>query len=379
MFENPDSLDSRNFLSYTVPTASPPQIHMKGLIKIPNFNSHKEIHFSYRQMERTMDEVFSRKSEIESFFSAEGDFVFVACGSSYWMSLSAADVLRKHTGKNTFAVKAGDVVLSPAEYKGRYRNPVFIAPSRSGMSRELIDALKWLMAEYPASKLFSITEYEENEIKNISDYNISLPFVNEISVCQTRSFSSLYTAFLAISSILSKGELEKEMRTYFAAAPKTYKEGEVKVKQLIDSMGHIDHLVTLGAGLQYGIVIEGAYIVIEMAQMPCNYYQTLEYRHGPIVTARENTLTLLCSAGKEALPHEIKMAKEARAAGSTVVMVWGDGDGWDGPLFSLEKEYSPEVVALYFIFIAQSAAYHIALKRKLDPDKPGALTPFIVY
>jgi len=344
------------------------------------FNAYTEIHHSYREMERTMQTVLSHSDKIQDFFSTDGDIVFVACGSSYWMSLSAAAVMRYHTGKSAVAVKAADVVMFPAEHKNRYNRPIFVAPSRSGLSRELIDALQFLLAEYPGAKLFSITEYEKNEIENMADFNLSIPFANEISVCQTRSFNCLYTAFLTITAILSGSDsLISEMQEYFAAAPELYRQGEEKVKKMLDDLGHVDSLVTLGAGRQYGIVIEGAYISIEMAQLPANYYQTLEYRHGPIVTAKKGVLALICSGGASSLHYELQMAKEILATGAIPAMIWGEGNGWDGPVFSMGKAYLPEVVSLYFIFIAQSVAYYVALQRHVDPDNPGELTRFITY
>jgi hypothetical protein len=50
----------------------------------------------------------------------------------------------------------------------------------------------------------------------------------------------------------------------------------------------VKNTVTRGHGEQYGTTCEGAYIVVEMAQMPAGVYQTIELRHGPIV--------LCCSA-----------------------------------------------------------------------------------
>jgi len=234
------------------------------------------------------------------------------------------------------------------------------------------------LAEYPAAKLFSVTEYEENKIKDLASVNISIPWANEVSVCQTRSFNCLFTAFLTITSILSGSDI-REMREYFAVAPELYRQGEHKVKEMLDGMGRVESLVTLGAGRQYGIVIEGAYISVEMAQLVAGYYQTLEYRHGPIVTAKEGVLALICSTGTDTLDFELKMAEEIRATKATVAMVCGGDCDWEGPLFTMDKAYSPEVISLYFIFIAQSIAYYAALQREVDPDNPGELVRFITY
>ena len=115
-----------------------------------------------------------------------------------------------------------------------------------------------------------------------------------------------------------------------------------------------------------------------MAQLPGNYYQVLEYRHGPVVTAQEGVLVLFCSNGKEDLSYEAKMAEEISAAGATVAAV-ALKEGICDHMILLPKEYSPEVISLYFIFIAQSIAYYAALRKQKDPDHPGDLVPFITY
>lgn len=346
-----------------------------------SYESYNEIHGSYEAIHKTYQVMMEKKEEIAQFFKEETEWIFLACGSSYWMSLSAARMVRFRIKTYAEAVKAGDVITNPQEYQYRFKKPVFVVPSRSGMTGELLDAIKLLKEYYPQAKIFSVTEYEINGVKELSDMNISISWANEKSVCQTRSFNCLWTAFIVIIAICGKQtKLLLDLEKYLKKAPELYKKGELLVRKIIEDMGCPTHVVTLGSGIQYGVVIEGAYIVIEMAEQNANYYQVMEYRHGPIVTAKEGTLVNICSGGNRTRSLEKKMAEEIRKYGAKTVSVTCrkdmDSDDYN---ISLEEEYEPEIAALYFIFVQQSLAYHIAIYQKKDPDNPGELVRYIVY
>jgi fructoselysine-6-P-deglycase FrlB-like protein len=293
------------------------------------------------------------------------------------MSLSAHKTMKLKTNRRSYAVKAAEVVLSPDEFAGMYDNPVFICPSRSGKTKELLDAVDILKELYPGSRVLSIVEYADNELGAKSDFTLHIDWANEKSVCQTRSFSNLYTASIIIAAIIG-GDCAfiENLREYLADAPSLYAVHEAAVREIADA-SKVKSLVALGSGLQYGLVIEGAYIVIEMAQFDANYYQLLEYRHGPIVTAKPGTAVFICSGAYD--KHERKIAEEARAAGAKVYATANNAADWADHAFLLNGSYAKEITALHFIFIMQSFAYYFALSHGRDPDSPGNLVPFIIY
>ena len=340
--------------------------------------SHGEIHTQYIALEKTLDYMLNNASKIQEFFADDGDIVMLACGSSYWMSLSAHKTIKVKTDRRAYALKAGDVVLCPEEYTGMFNNPVFLCPSRSGLTGELLDAVDIMLSLYPGAKVFSITEYENNKLAVKSDLALSIPWANEESVCQTRSFSCLYLAFTTLGAILGNDDaFICDLRTYLKSAPDLYREQEVKIRDIADPT-KATSLVTLGGGLQYGVVVEGAYIVIEVAEFLANYYQLLEYRHGPIVTAGKGTAVFIC-AGMSSM-HEAKMAKEIKDTGANVYVIKpGEAVSFADHTFSCGDVTDKEIIALHFIFVLQSFAYYFAIARGKNPDNPGNLVPFIVY
>lgn len=343
------------------------------------YESYNEIRNSYKEMRLTYDEIMINKEVVKKFFENKEEIVFLGCGSSYWLSLSAYQTFHLKTGKKTYIAKAADVAMAPENYKKLYTNPVFVAPSRSGESKELLVALTALKEYYPNAQIFSITEFEQNSLKNISDLNISIPMVEEISICQTRSFNCLYLALILIAGIINDQNLTSNIDKYLKEAPVLYEMAEKKVIEIVEAMDSPE-IVTLGSGVQYGAVIEGAYIAIEMAQQLANYYQILEYRHGPIVTSNKNTFAFICHSCKSNDIYEREMAQEIKDKKAKLIMCCADDEDklYDYNI-TISSEYDEEIKGLYFATILQLTAYYLSLKNGHNPDKPGELVKYITY
>lgn len=339
--------------------------------------SRGEIYNQHAELQRTLSYIWGKKEEIKGVFPEDCEVVFLASGSSYWMSLSASAYFHYKTGRRASAVKAGDVVLCPEEYESLYQNPVLICPSRSGLTGEVLAAIETLRGFYPGLKLLSIVEYPEATLSRISDLGLHIDWANEESVCQTRSFSCLYIASLLIADSVSGDEsLYRELRRYLEIAPALYEKHGAEISRIINE-GTIEQIVTLASGRQYGVCIEGAYIVIEMASHAANYYQLLEYRHGPIVTADDKTAVFIFES-KGNRKYEEKIAREIRETGAQVYAIGEEDAGYANRTFALGEAFSREIIALHGVFCLQAFAYHYSVYKGKNPDCPGSLVPYIV-
>lgn len=343
------------------------------------YDSYVETHKSYIEVKKTQEEVLKHKDIIMKMMDEAEDIVLFGCGSSYWCSLSIAKSFNARTNKFAQAFKATEVSMHLENYKTAFHKPLFLIPSRSGASQELLIVIRKMQEYYPEAKVLLISEYLNNELETICDLNISIPWANEISVCQTRSFDSLYSALLVIISMVEgKTTLNDELSKYLSEAEMRYPQMEEKVKALLAKCDKVEP-VALGSGVAYGAVIEGAYIVVEMAQERSNFYQTLEYRHGPIVCTTENTLLFLANTTKENAKLEIDMAQETKDKGGKIALVGFDKEYEMADMNFTLEDYCEEIKGLYFVSILQMVAYHLAVKKGVNPDKPGDLVKFIQY
>lgn len=343
------------------------------------YASYGEVFRQGECLQKTFTVILSLEEDLKQFFDV-GDFdevVFVACGSSYWLSTAACMTFQQKTGIRASAVTSGDVVMQPDYYLKAYSKPLVIAPSRSGSTTETLIALK-LFRETCNSRVLSLVENPEAAIAAVSDYIISMPWANETSVCQTRSFSNLYMASVLIAAVLI-GDTPwiEALGKYINTFDQHSQKAEQTIGNLIHAFPQWKSLVTLGSGVQTGVAFEGAYICIEMAQFPSNYYATMELRHGPIVMLDDTALVCLFSGGKGRIQEET-IAQDARNKGAKVAAITAVDNfvntdirfnlGWDAP---------PEITALYGIMVMQGFAHLKAVDLGIDPDNPKDLVPWI--
>ncbi len=338
----------------------------------------KEIMGQSKELKLTIDMVISRSEEIRSFFTQPGDIVFIGCGSSYWLSLSAHRTFQLLTGRRTYAIKAGEILMNPEEHRDVYENPILVCPSRSGSTTEQLKAIKILRDYYGKVPIISAVEYLDSPLEKISNLCLLLPWANEVSVCQTRSFCCLYLTTILIAALVSKeNSFLKGLEGYIEIAQSLHSKAEQQIKDIVSNFTSFDQLIAIGSGRQYGVVIEGAYIGIEMALLNASYYSVLELRHGPIVTVDENTLVALASNGSSR-EYEEGIAKEVRDQGGKVLAVVGNGGFTNADwVIDMGGDYPAEAIALYFVFLMQLFAYYQAIRLDLDPDHPGDLVPYI--
>ena len=341
--------------------------------------SWKEISGQSAELRKSFDAMMREAGAVKVMLDRPGDIVFLGCGSSYWLSMSAARSFGLHTGRRAFAVKAGEVVMNPAEYALAYDRPILICPSRSGRSTEQLEAVRILKGFYGGDvPVLAIVEYEDTDLEKMAGLTVRLPWANEVSVCQTRSFSCLYLASVLVGAIASgNAELTDGLERFITALAQRQIDLGQAVAGIVESFAEFRYLVALGSGRQYGVAIEGAYIGIEMAQIRANYYSVLELRHGPIVTTGADTLVAILSNGP-ARALEEDMAADAHRQGAKVLAVVGNGGFHNADwVFELGGEFPAEAVALYYIFVMQAFAYWQAVRLGVDPDKPGDLVPYI--
>lgn len=346
------------------------------MTKIKDKKSYYEIHEQKNELRQTLRYMRSKMTNLNQLYRGCGDIVFLASGSSYWMSLSAHKTMHVLTGRKTIAIKAGDVVLCSDEYEGLFESPLIICPSRSGYTSEVLLALEILRRKYSDLKVLSIVEFDESPLESTSDLCLKINWAKEESVCQTKSFSCLYLTSVLLASIFaSKNELFYESERYLAEADILYQTHEEEIKKLIEC-NNFQEIISLGCGRQYGVCIEGAYIITEMAQFSTNYYQLLEYRHGPIVTVENGSFIFVLSADNID-EYEESIIFDAQKYGAKVIVISGAEKKYGDLSLHMGGHWSKEIIALHYAFIMQSFAYYLAEKLGRNPDNPGQLVQYI--
>jgi fructoselysine-6-P-deglycase FrlB-like protein len=252
----------------------------------------------------------------------------IGCGTS-WHIASAIAAAREAAGHGeTDAFPASEL---PARSYG-----AVLAVSRSGTTIEVLDALR----NVPGSvRKIGITADASAPLREVTDQLLVLDYADERSIVQTRFATTVLTV----------------ARAHFGhdLAPVVEQARAAVAADLDDRLIDRPHYVFLGRGWSTGVAREAALKIQEAASAWSEAYPALEYRHGPLSTASENTVVWLLGVDDDVLVNDI------RRTGATVVVADGDPQA--------------ELV------VAQRVAVATAQARGLDPDRPRYLTRSVRY
>jgi fructoselysine-6-P-deglycase FrlB-like protein len=252
----------------------------------------------------------------------------IGCGTSLYMAQAYAAARE--------AMGAGETDAFPAsELPSGRRYDALLAISRSGTTTEVAHALAALPAELPT---YAVVGVEGTPIAAAAAHFVLLDFADEESVIQTRFATTALVLLLAALGLETEEAAAQAERVLAGGLPTG-----------VETAGSF---VFLGRGFSVGLANEAALKLREAALVPAESYPALEYRHGPIALAGEQTV------------------------------VWALGD-IDADLLEDVRDVGAAVVAtgrhpLADLVLVQRVALALALAKGLDPDHPRNLTRSVV-
>jgi glutamine---fructose-6-phosphate transaminase (isomerizing) len=310
-------------------------------------------------------------------FARAAEWLFIGCGSSYYVALSAAATMSSLTGLRSRALPASEVLLYPDSVPAEACVPVLI--SRSGQTSEVIAAAEALKAR--GIPTLAITCASGQPLSRLATETIVLSRADEKSTVMTRSFSSMLLTLQALAAVIagnstfvdSSAAMSRAVAPLLAGLPE-------KIRAFVGSHDFEDY-VYLGQGPFYGLACEGALKVTEMSVSYAQVFHTLEFRHGPKSIVGPETLLvfLLSETGYDA---ECEALKEMKSLGATTLVVTNRANAAvraaSDFLLELQLEV-PELARLApYLFAGQLLGLHTGLKKGLNPDSPRNLSRVVL-
>jgi glucosamine--fructose-6-phosphate aminotransferase (isomerizing) len=299
--------------------------------------------------------------------------LFFGCGSTHYLSMTAAAVLQTLADQAARGVPAAELFLLPETWVPANYEITGIALSRSGTTTETLHAADHLAQRYGAP-IAAVTCYTDTPLAERSSFTLVSPQGHEESVAQTRSFSSMLVGCIALAAFT--GGQDDYLET-LAPLPAAGERLLGRYRSLAQSMGedvNTDQAFFLGSGPRYGLACEAMLKLKEMSLTTSEAYHFLEFRHGPKSMVDEQTLVvgLLSDVAREA---EAAVLREMKELGATILILAEDGDGlaWADHLVCFESGL-PELARLpLYLPVLQLFAYHRAVSKGLNPDAPRHL------
>lgn len=342
--------------------------------------TYSEIKQQYAALQQTYDYMQSKRAEIVAFVRGlqTSSVTFVGCGSSYCLSESAAFSVRLRAGIPASALAGGDLMLNPQRYRSLMEETLIIAPSRSGSTSEVVEAVN-LIREYKHVPVLALSCVAGSPLSQKADFTLELPWAFDNSVCQTRTVSNLYTANLMIAAFL--GEDETLLNDLAAAI----RQGEAYMERVENAIRlaadfEWSNAVLLADGELQGIAAEGAIALTEIAKVQAHSFHLLDVRHGPMVTVGPDTLVIALLTA-DGTAHQQKLMKDIKGRGATVIAYADRAGIVDQETVDLAvvsgAELDIAVQGIPFIFIPQIVALTKAERLGINPDSPDGLTAWV--
>ncbi len=228
-------------------------------------------------------------------FSASQPWLFVACGSSYYLSQLIAAIWSRNFSFPCTAVPASEFLFAPeAMLRGSgAKQIVFI--SRSGETTEVIRAAE-ILRNRADVKTLAVTCNAASRLDDLCTHTFTLPWADEKSTVMTRSFTSILLSFQLLGAQLSSSsnnnnhsQLTTALHELPTPAQQWLDANADRIRKFASKRKFAD-FVFLGQGAHYWLAQEAALKVTEMSASYAQAYHTLEFRHGPRSIAGPETL-----------------------------------------------------------------------------------------
>jgi glucosamine--fructose-6-phosphate aminotransferase (isomerizing) len=326
-----------------------------------------------------MPELFGDKAY--KIFKQIDSILILACGTSYYAGLTA-----KYWLESIAKIPVNVEIASEYRYRDSVPNPnsLVVTISQSGETADTLAALKHARAQGMPHTLTICNVATSAMVRECELAYITRAGV-EVGVASTKAFTTqlvgLFLLTLALTQI--KGRLTEaqeaehlKMLRHLPSALQSVLALEPGIVAWAESFARKENALFLGRGLHYPIALEGALKLKEITYIHAEAYAAGELKHGPLALVTEE-MPVVTVAPNDALLEKLKSnMQEVRARGGQLY-VFADHDSSVNSEKGLHvirlPEHYGELSPILHVVPLQLLAYHTALARGTDVDKPRNL------
>ena len=306
-------------------------------------------------------------------------FLLTACGTSWHAGL---------VGEYQIEALARLPVEVQYASELRYRNPpldhntLLFAITQSGETADTLGALREMKRK--GHPTLAICNVVGSTIANDADGGIYLHAGPEIGVASTKAFTSqcVVLAMLALYfGRLHHLSFDEGMRIIhrLQELPELVHRALAtndEVKRIAEKYAECDNFLYLGRQYNFPAALEGALKLKEISYIHAEGYPAAEMKHGPIALVDRHTPSVFLMPRDTVYDKVMANLQEIKARGGPVIAVVGEGDAEAADLADdvievpAAEEFLQPIVS---VIPLQLLAYHIAVARGCDVDKPRNL------
>jgi glucosamine--fructose-6-phosphate aminotransferase (isomerizing) len=305
--------------------------------------------------------------------------ILTGCGTSYHAGL---------VGEYLFEELARIPVEVEYASEFRYRNPpigrnsIVIALTQSGETADTLAALR--ESKRKGLPTLALCNVVGSTIAREADGGVYLHAGPEIGVASTKAFTNqvavlamlaLYLGRMRDLSTLQGARIIRQLRAMPDLVRQTLACHDT-VRAVAEKYYQVSNFLYLGRQSLFPVALEGALKLKEISYIHAEGYPAAEMKHGPIALVDKETPSVFLIPRCAVFDKVMSNLEEIKARGGPVIAVACEGDdevaGKADDVIYVPKvpDYLNPLVALVPL---QLLAYHIALLRGCDVDKPRNL------
>ncbi len=349
----------------------------------------KEIFEQPGAIANTLEMVTNASSVSAGLFGAEAEEVFartkhiliLACGTSYHAGLVAKYWLEAIAG-----IPVSVEIASEYRYRESVALPktLVVTVSQSGETADTLAALQHATTLGLRDSL-SICNVAESALIRQSRLRFLTRAGPEIGVASTKAFTTQLTVLFVLALVLARqrkrlaASREKELLAQLRHLPAALNHVlgcEDAVRHWANRFAPKQHALFLGRGVHYPIAQEGALKLKEITYIHAEAYAAGELKHGPLALV-DRDMPVVVVAPNDSLIEKLKSnLQEVRARGGEL-FVFADRDTHIEPSDGINiinlGDHAGLLSPILHVVPLQLLAYHVALVRGTDVDKPRNL------
>ena len=313
-------------------------------------------------------------------FSPRSPWLFVGCGSSYYLSRLIAALWTKHFYIPATGVPASELLFAPEETLRRLGAEQVVLMSRSGETTEVLRVAELLQKHHTVQTL-GVTCNPQSPLEKLCSHAFKLTWADESSTVMTRSFTAILLAFQRLAlQFVGDSQFSGALDQLPQRGQEWLDRSAKKVQDFATRKTFTDY-VFLGQGAHYWLAQEAGLKVTEMSSSYAQVYHSLEFRHGPRSIAGPQTL-ITFFISEAAAEEETLLVKELKELGAAICVIVNRATpelkkhsdllielALDGPEFA---RYAVTAIPAHLMGTA------IGLRKGLNPDAPKNLTRAVV-
>ncbi len=289
----------------------------------------------------------------------------VGCGTAYHSALTGARLLEEGLRVPVRAELASEFCCRRPLLD---RCSLVLAVSQSGETADTLAAGR--LAKKYGARLAALTNAGHSSLSRLADHCFLTGAGVEVGVAATKTYAAQLAFFYAFYAFL-RGQKAAYLQK-FAAAHRKLLSREGEIRPLAAKLTGAQGVYFIGRGADHPSALEGSLKLREVSYLPGAGYAAGELKHGSIALMDGNTAVVAVATQKE-LKEKMKTSiSEVRARGAFVVAVTPFDDIPADQVLSLPacpQRYYPLLTQVPL----QLLAYHAAVCRGLDPDRPRHL------